>query len=125
MKDGPDKPCRSHLRNNRPRAFSARIPWQRQDRNSRTSSGLLVSGQLGVCQITGQPLMSKHSEPVIGRRTAVLALTGAGLVAAVPKSLVASAAAAPQRKTTSGKARYRADSAEVQTFYRVNRYPAK
>jgi len=50
--------------------------------------------------------MSKHSEPVIGRRAVVLALTGAGLVAAVPESLVASAAAAPQRKTTSGKARY-------------------
>ena len=69
--------------------------------------------------------MSKHSDPVIGRRTVVLALTGASLVMAVPKPLIAPAAAAPRNKTASGKARYRADSAEVQTFYRVNRYPAK
>ena len=69
--------------------------------------------------------MSKHSEPVIGRRAVVLALTGAALVAPAPKFLLAPAAAAAQHKSTNGKARYRADSAEVQTFYRVNRYPAK
>jgi hypothetical protein len=69
--------------------------------------------------------MSKHSDPVIGRRTMVLALTSASLVVAVSKPLIAPADAAQQHKRTSGKARYRADSAEVQTFYRVNRYPTK
>jgi hypothetical protein len=69
--------------------------------------------------------MSKHSERGIGRRAVVLALTGAGFVATVPGRLIAPAAAAPQKKAVSGKARYRADSAEVQTFYRVNRYPPK
>jgi hypothetical protein len=69
--------------------------------------------------------MSKLSEPVIGRRGVVVVLTGAGLVAVMPKPLIAPAVATPQNKTASGKPRYRADSAEVQTFYRVNRYPAK
>jgi hypothetical protein len=69
--------------------------------------------------------MSKHPKPDIGRRTVVLALTGAGLVAVASKPLISPAAVAPEIKAPSGKGRYHADSAEVQTFYRVNRYPAK
>jgi hypothetical protein len=49
---------------------------------------------------------------------------GAGAAAA---SAAPVAAAAPQAADTAKKsrARYQADSPEVQTFYRVNRYPAK
>jgi len=48
---------------------------------------------------------------------------GAGAAAAS----AAPVAAAPQAADTEKKsrARYQADSPEVQTFYRVNRYPAK
>jgi H+/Cl- antiporter ClcA len=48
---------------------------------------------------------------------------GAGAAAAS----AAPVAAAPQAADTAKKsrARYQADSPEVQTFYRVNRYPAK
>jgi hypothetical protein len=48
---------------------------------------------------------------------------GAGAAAAGAAPLAAAPQAADTAKTR--RARYRADSPEVQTFYRVNRYPAK
>ena len=63
--------------------------------------------------------------PILRRRdflravTAGLALAGTGAVARNE------AAAAPATATDKRKARYRATSAEVRNFYRVNRYPGQ
>ena len=67
--------------------------------------------------------MSDRLNPTIGRRDLLRVLTaGAAAASAAPVAV-----AAPQATNTarSGKARYQANSPEVQTFYRVNRYPAK
>jgi hypothetical protein len=68
--------------------------------------------------------MSDRLNPTIGRRDLLRVLTvGAAAASVAPVA----AAAAPQATNTAkpDKARYRASSPEVQTFYRVNRYPAK
>jgi hypothetical protein len=69
--------------------------------------------------------MSGQLNSMIGRRTILRALTvGAGAAAAgVPPAAVAAPATA--KKDENGRARYQPDSAEVQTFYRVNSYPKK
>jgi hypothetical protein len=58
------------------------------------------------------------------RRRDLLRVLAAGAAAAGTVKL---AAAAPRAANPAQdrRARYRADSPEVQTFYRVNRYPAK
>jgi hypothetical protein len=68
--------------------------------------------------------MSTHPKPMIARRDVLRALT-AGAVAATAASapLAAAEAEVKGKSDKSGRARYQADSAEVQTFYRVNRYP--
>jgi hypothetical protein len=69
--------------------------------------------------------MNDRLNPNTGRRNFLRGLAaGAGAAAA---SAAPVAAAAPQAADTAKKsrARYQADSPEVQTFYRVNRYPAK
>jgi hypothetical protein len=66
--------------------------------------------------------MDQRSELACDRRDFIRALTVAAIV--VPSaSRVAAGAAEP--KGSDGKARYQANSVEVQTFYRVNRYPRK
>ena len=67
--------------------------------------------------------MKAQGKLSLGRRQFFRVL-GAGTVAA---SVVPVAAAATETADTAKKrrARYQADSPEVQTFYRVNRYPAK
>jgi hypothetical protein len=69
--------------------------------------------------------MNDRLNPIIGRRQVVRTLTGAAAVAVAGLPPAANAASATEAKKPSGKARYQADSAEVQTFYRVNRYPKK
>jgi hypothetical protein len=68
--------------------------------------------------------MNDRLSPQIGRRDLLRVLTvGAAAASAAPAVV---AAAAPQANTAKpSKARYQANSPEVQTFYRVNRYPAK
>jgi hypothetical protein len=69
--------------------------------------------------------MNNRSSPTIGRRD-FLRVLAAGAGAAVASTLPANAAAVKNVETAKDrKPRYRADSPEVQTFYRVNRYPAK
>jgi hypothetical protein len=70
------------------------------------------------------PVMSECLHPTIARRDVLRALTlaGAAVAASVP---LAPAKAADDRKTENGRARYQPNSADVQNFYRVNRYPAK
>jgi hypothetical protein len=61
----------------------------------------------------------------VGRRDLLRVLAAGAGAAAVSAASVA--AAAPETKDAAKKrrARYQANSPEVQTFYRVNRYPAK
>jgi hypothetical protein len=69
--------------------------------------------------------MTQPLNPEIGRRDLLRALAvGAGAAAASAAPL-ASAAAKTGDAAKERKARYQANSPEVQTFYRVNRYPAK
>ena len=67
--------------------------------------------------------MKAQGKLSLGRRQFFRVL-GAGTVAV---SVAPIAAAATETADTAKKrrARYQADSPEVQTFYRVNRYPAK
>jgi hypothetical protein len=62
--------------------------------------------------------------PNIARRDLLRVLTLAGVAAAATAPLTP-AQAAEDRKTVNGRARYQPNSADVQNFYRVNRYPAK
>jgi hypothetical protein len=60
---------------------------------------------------------------MIRRRDLLLAVTASGAAAAIGAAPIPSTRAVRARDKR--KAQYQADSAEVQTFYRVNRYPAK
>jgi hypothetical protein len=69
--------------------------------------------------------MDDRSSPTLGRRD-LLRVLAAGAGAAAVSTLPAKVAGAANVATAKDrKPRYRADSPEVQTFYRVNRYPAK
>jgi hypothetical protein len=50
---------------------------------------------------------------------------GAGVAVTASGPLVQEAAADSESNDEKRKARYRADSPDVQAYYRVNRYPAK
>jgi hypothetical protein len=69
--------------------------------------------------------MENRLNPNIGRRDLLRVLAAGAGAAAVSTAPVA--AATPETKDAAKKrrARYQANSPEVQTFYRVNRYPAK
>jgi hypothetical protein len=84
-----------------------------------------VSSHVAGCISPDGVAMNDRLNPQIGRRDLLRVLTvGAAAASAAPAAV---AAAAPQATNTAkpGKARYQANSPEVQTFYRVNRYPAK
>jgi hypothetical protein len=69
--------------------------------------------------------MSKHLQATIGRRDVLRALT-AGAIAATAVAAPLSPAQAEAKSTIDkGRARYQENSSEVQTYYRVNRYPAQ
>jgi len=69
--------------------------------------------------------MRSERKTKLGRRDFLRAL-GAGASVAVTASgpLAGTAAADTENNDEKRKARYKADSAEVKTFYRVNRYPS-
>lgn len=69
--------------------------------------------------------MTQPFDPPIGRRHVLHVLTGAAAVAAACTASLVPAAADTENDSEKGKPRYQADSPEVQTFYRVNRYPAR
>ena len=61
----------------------------------------------------------------LGRRDFLRALgAGAGVAAVTAAPLATPAAADSENNDEKRKARYKADSAEVKTYYRVNRYPS-
>jgi hypothetical protein len=62
----------------------------------------------------------------VGRRDVLRSLgAGAGVAATASGPLARKAAADDESGDEKRKARYQANSPEVQAFYRVNRYPAK
>jgi hypothetical protein len=69
--------------------------------------------------------LAMKSEPKtkLGRRDFLRAL-GAGAGVAVATPLATPAAADTENNDEKRKARYKADSAEVKTYYRVNNYPS-
>jgi hypothetical protein len=70
-------------------------------------------------------IMSNRLDPMVGRRDVIRALTGAAVAAAMIAAPPEPAAADTEDNSAKRKARYQASSPEVQTFYRVNRYPTK
>jgi len=71
-----------------------------------------------------RPMQNKAvaKKATLRRRDILLAL-GAGAGAAAAPRLAAQAAADGARKDDKRKALYQANSPEIQTYYRVNRYP--
>lgn len=66
------------------------------------------------------------TEKKVGRRDFLRALgAGAGAAAAASGTFVEEAAADGESNDEKRKARYQANSPDVQAYYRVNRYPAK
>jgi hypothetical protein len=65
--------------------------------------------------------MNDRFNPNIGRRDLLRVLAIGAAAASTSVCTSADAGDFPDKR----KARYHADSPEVQTFYRVNRYPAK
>ena len=69
--------------------------------------------------------MNDRLNPHIGRRELLRVLAVGGTAAAASAAPLVPAAADSESPAEKRKARYQANSPEVQTFYRVNRYPAK
>jgi hypothetical protein len=70
--------------------------------------------------------MKRESKTTVGRRDFLRALGGGAGLAAVSAAPLASAAKADtESNDEKRKPRYNANSPEVQTYYRVNRYPQK
>ena len=68
--------------------------------------------------------MNQQQKITVGRREFLRALGAGAGVAVVPAALVTEAKADSESDNDKRKARYKADSAEVKTFYSVNRYPS-
>ena len=69
--------------------------------------------------------MGKHLPGTIGRRDMLRALTAGAIAATAAAVPLSPAQAKAEGKINKGRARYQANSPDVQNFYRVNRYPAK
>ena len=68
--------------------------------------------------------MKAEPKANLARRNFLRALGAGAGIAAAPAVLVAEAKADSENNDEKRKARYKANSAEVKTFYRVNRYPS-
>ena len=68
--------------------------------------------------------MKQKDKTGVGRRDFLRALGGGATLAAAVPLAATEAKADGESNDEKRKARYKADSAEVQTYYRVNRYPA-
>lgn len=69
--------------------------------------------------------MKPEPKTKLGRREFLRALgAGVGVAAVSAAPLATQAAADNETNDEKRKARYKADSASVQTYYRVNRYPS-
>jgi hypothetical protein len=71
-------------------------------------------------------MMTKGLETLVYRRGLLRAMVTSVTAAAAAKTVAFEPASAkPPNSSDKRKARYQASSAEVQEFYRVNRYPAR
>jgi hypothetical protein len=68
--------------------------------------------------------MKKEPQANLARRNFLRALGAGAGVAVAPAALVIEAKADSESDSDKRKARYKADSAEVKTYYHVNRYPS-
>jgi hypothetical protein len=68
--------------------------------------------------------MKTEPKANLARRNFLRALGAGAGVAVAPAALMTEAKADSESDNDKRKARYKADSAEVKTFYRVNRYPS-
>jgi len=68
--------------------------------------------------------MKTEPKAYLARRNFLRALGAGAGVAATPAVLVTEAKADSESNDEKRKARYKADSPEVKTYYRVNRYPS-
>jgi hypothetical protein len=68
--------------------------------------------------------MKRERKTTLGRREFLRALGAGATVAAAATPLADEALADTESNDEKRKARYQANSQEVQTFYRVNRYPS-
>lgn len=69
--------------------------------------------------------MKQDSKTAVGRRDFLRALgAGAGVAVTAAAPLATPAHADSESNDEKRKARYQANSANIQTFYRVNRYPS-
>jgi hypothetical protein len=68
--------------------------------------------------------MTTEPKANLARRNFLRALGAGAGVAMAPAALVTEAKADSETNDEKRKARYKADSAEVKTYYRVNRYPS-
>lgn len=69
--------------------------------------------------------MDERQKPKIRRRDLLIAVAATGVATAMGAKAVSSAATAAAAARNKRKAQYQPNSPEVQTYYRVNRYPAK
>ncbi len=68
----------------------------------------------------------QEQKTAVGRRDFLRALgAGVGAAASTAAPLASAAHADTESNDEKRKSRYQANSADVQNFYRVNRYPAK
>jgi hypothetical protein len=67
--------------------------------------------------------LTERLNPTIGRRELLRVLALGGVAAAATAAPLTPAAADSESNDEKRKARYQANAPEVQTFYRVNRYP--
>ena len=68
--------------------------------------------------------MTTDPKANLARRNFLRALGAGAGVAVAPATLVSEAKADSENNDEKRKARYKANSAEVKTYYRVNRYPS-
>jgi len=73
-------------------------------------------------QVYGENPMDEQRKTLIGRRDLLLAVTVSGAVVAMGS---ASSPTPAELRRDKRKPQYQSNSPEVQTFYRVNRYPVK
>jgi len=69
--------------------------------------------------------MSTEQKRKVGRRGFLRSLGAGATVAAAAAPLSGEARADTETNEEKRKARYQVDSAHIQTYYRVNRYPSK
>jgi hypothetical protein len=68
--------------------------------------------------------MKEQDKAKLGRRDFLLAMGAGAGVAATAAVPLATESAASESEAEKRKARYQANSTDVQSFYRVNRYPS-